>query len=466
MFNKKYIALTLVSYTAFIVALPGWAGPFSGDDEVVTSSYFGTAGDRDEVVSAAFREDGSVLLLANTGDSSAELVHMDSDGQEVLGNVKLKTRVSDMAFDGQKRIIIATDMGVARVAPNLSTTEELYKTSDWVKRIDVSEDGRIAALVGGKKHSIHWLDPSGKLLQIIPGKNATEDVCIDDASQSIIFTGYRNAYAHDGKKNQPVQICYIRSVDFDGKVKWNHYDWSTDREADNFLNRPENNMADTRGYRCAIGADGLLYIAFESAGGNHLFRYMPDDVMQKADALVADGDDYHKFHNTRSEHKTVIGRFNPETGMPIKILEFTARKNSGDGNSIRIKNGEITADESGRVYLVGRGFFGMPMTYMPEGTGDYTGGPFLAVFNERMNGRVFVTRMTEGGEARAVAVETIKPGYQRIVYGGGPFKPAEKPLFIKNAVRDQPQGQEGFFAIFELNDEDRLGPTDIKVFGD
>jgi len=35
---------------------------------------------------------------------------------------------------------------------------------------------------------------------------------------------------------------------------------------------------DTRGYRCAIGRDGRLYIAFEAAGGNHLFRYSPTDI--------------------------------------------------------------------------------------------------------------------------------------------------------------------------------------------
>lgn len=77
----------------------------------------------------------------------------------------------------------------------------------------------------------------------------------DSVSKTVIQTGFRNAHAFDGKKTYPVQIAYIRSHCYDGERKWTDYDWSTDQQSDRFLNKPTNNMADSRGDRCAIGRD-------------------------------------------------------------------------------------------------------------------------------------------------------------------------------------------------------------------
>ena len=94
-----------------------------------------------------------------------------------------------------------------------------------------------------------------------------------------------------------------------GEAKWTDYDWSTDPASDRFLNKPENNMADMRAYRCARGEDGKLYVAFEAAGGNHAARYHPRDIMRKT--AMAGGDKYHQFFNSGAEHKTLFGRYDP-----------------------------------------------------------------------------------------------------------------------------------------------------------
>jgi hypothetical protein len=72
-----------------------------------------------------------------------------------------------------------------------------------------------------------------------------------------------------------VQFAHLTGHGYDGAEKYHLYDWSADKEAPDFINKPTNNMADTRGYRVAVGADGTLVCAFEAAGGNHIFRYEP-----------------------------------------------------------------------------------------------------------------------------------------------------------------------------------------------
>ena len=163
-------------------------------------------------------------------------------------------------------------------------------------------------------------------------------------------TGFRNAKAFDGKRTYPVQICYLFGYDYSGEKKWSAYDWSTDRDSDRFLNKPENNMADTRGYRCSIGRDGKLYAAFEAAGGNHCFRYSSVDIMKKVG--MAGGDAHHSFHNSRAEHKTVFVRMEPGTGEYLAGQQFCGRLPNGRANATRVKAGDIIADEHGRVCLL------------------------------------------------------------------------------------------------------------------
>ncbi len=47
-------------------------------------------------------------------------------------------------------------------------------------------------------------------------------------------------------------------------------------------------------------------------GGSHIFRYSPQDIMQKAE--IVGGNKHHEFYNSRAEHKNVFARYEPATG--------------------------------------------------------------------------------------------------------------------------------------------------------
>ncbi len=209
-------------------------------------------------------------------------------------------------------------------------------------------------------------------------------------------------------------------------------------------------MADTRGYRCRIGADGHLYAAFEVAGGNHVFRYHPRDVTQSVRNCFAGGDAYHQFHNTRSEHKLVVGRFDPATGDIEVYQQLTGRLSNGRGNTVRVKDGAIAVDDRGQLFVGGTAASGLPLDFQPEGTGEHTGGAYILALSPDMKKR-YVTRLVANGSTRTVAVRRI--GSRELLVIGGDTGKGDAPLYIKNAVQDTPESlreRAGFFAVFEV----------------
>jgi len=109
----------------------------------------------------------------SNGDSCnlGAILRLSSDGQRLLGLHRIAAELKDLAVDRKGNIYVAA----------------------------------------GKQVAI--LDPSGKQLAAVTGKAFATDVCIDGASQTVVFTGFRNARAHDGKRNEPVQISYVHALD-------------------------------------------------------------------------------------------------------------------------------------------------------------------------------------------------------------------------------------------------------------
>ena len=166
---------------------------------------------------------------------------------------------------------------------------------------------------------IGLFDAEGAELRRFAGHRNTLDIALNASSETVVLIGWRQATANDGMRNEPVQIAYLRGVGTDGVTRWTDYDWSTEVGSPNFINRPENNMADTRGYRVSFGRDGRLLAAFECAGGNHIFRYLPTDIATRS--AIVGGDTFHTFSNTRSEHK-------PSSGSTTQEAASTSQANS------------------------------------------------------------------------------------------------------------------------------------------
>jgi hypothetical protein len=326
--------------------------------------------------------------------------------------------LTDLALDARDNIYLAAwEDGIIKLNPTADKVRWSHKPLK-VTRLDAGPQGYCAALgieegdkPFDKGHNVLLYDPQGKQLAAFGAGKWKFDICIHEPSQTVIYVGFKNA--HTGRN--PVQICYIRGAAYDGSEKYTCYDWSADPDSDRYLNKPANNMADTRAYRCAVGRDGKLYCAFESAGGNHIFRYSPFDITQKVE--IVGGDKFHEWYNTRAEHKTFFARYDPATGAYLAGQQFCGRLSSGRGNAVRVKEGDLTADETGRVYLVGAAASGLPMppSHPDQKTGRclvgaYAGGAFLLVMSPDFKDRLFCARFadqtTHAVSARSIADTT------------------------------------------------------------
>jgi hypothetical protein len=427
---RKTLASSQRIAQVVLLALAAWAR--AADVKIVTSSYLGGAGDDDSVVGCRIQSDGTIVLAVNlsgplppaikpaasagNAGAGAFVLRLSPDGQKILSQLGLPGEARDLAIDEKDNLYVAAGSGgFAKLDPKAARILWSRQGADPCLRIDAAGDGHCAILASGKNSTISIFDSSGKQLGSSSGRSFTNDVCIDGASKTACFVGFRNARAHDGKRMEPVQISYMQAIGYDGSKKWCNYDWSTDQKSDRFVNKSGNNMADTRGYRCAIGRDGLLYAAFESAGGNHIFYYSPTSITERL--KFAGGDQYHQFHASAAEHKTVFGRYEPATGKVLGMQQFCGRTERGRANATRMKEGDIAAAQGGVTCLAGLAGASIPITPDLCAADEPKGGPYMLAMSGDLTTRLACLRMQSKGSAHCLDVRT-GVGKTTIVYGG------------------------------------------------
>lgn len=451
--------------------------------EFLSSTYLGDESDKEAVFATKILSDGNIVVGAELGKNTkilqdAEFLfnHQDSsqkigvifliapDGKTIKQKSIISSQIKDIAIDQNDIIYVAAGTNGV-ICLSSDAKKILWKTLDgiYVHRIDATQDGIVAALADLNKESpdnksgrgtIYVFDREGKQISKFPGHSASDrnilDICIDSKSKSIITVGWRQAtdWSEAANKGGPVQIALIRAMDYEGIAKWTAYDWSTDGKSERYLNKPENNMADTRGLRCSIGEDGKLYAVFMCAGGNHMFRYNPFNINEKVE--IPKGDPFNDFSSTKSQHKTFFARYNPENGQYESGQQITARSDPLKTNTLWCDEGEIYADKDGNVYLAGISAYGLPIrpnkmlskeaaknTFNPFGATSYLGGPFLIINAADMTQRNYVTRISPyGGTSRTVCARTLKDGTKIIAWGG--TVALNGPAYTKEAIQTNP----------------------------
>lgn len=468
MVTKRRLVFLFGLIVAAVSAVPVPVAAAVGEADVAASSQLGGSGD--SVCGVRIQSDGVLVLAANLstgpvvtqagkGDSKGIILRLSADGGKVLSALRVSGEVRDLAIDGKDNIYVAAGSAGA-IKLDSAGAKVLWKkdTGGLCARIDAAADGRCAALRYDKDDEsapgagvVYVLDPDGHEVSNFKGRPNTLDVAVDGVSQTVITIGWRQANAFDGKKKQPVQISHLIGRGYDGAEKYHLYDWSVNPDAPEFINKPENNMADTRGYRCAIGADGKLYCAFEAAGGNHIFRYEPrldGGRWVAAQGKKPKGDSYHHFANSRAEHKSFFARFEPGTGNYLLGQEFTARLKNGRANAVRVKNGAIAGGPDGSVYLGGTSAADLPVTFAPPGTGDYKGGGFILGMPPQFDRRTFCIRLQAGAIVRAVDVRKV--GERTILVCGGTTSGKQDGFWSKNALQEKAPPSSGFFCVLAL----------------
>jgi hypothetical protein len=429
------------------------AGTANAFGTPLASSVVGSAGYADAVRGAVILSDGTQVIAGNfattafagvaptylagaTSTSTAAVAKLSRDGSVVLAVARLPGTVWDLSGDAADGIYVA--LGTAGAAKlNTSLTGVLWQTTTHQgDRIDSAPNGDVAVLDGtytsaaqdtpSGAGTIYVYNATGTLQASFAGWNRTYDVAIDEDTQSVFTTGYKQT---NGPSGNPVQIAYLRSQDYAGVQRWKGYDWTGAQVDDPAAGGtgPTNNMADTRGLRLDVGADEKLYVAYQSAGGNHIFRYDPFNLFQTSS--IVGGDQYHSFANSKSEHKTVFARYDTATGAVLRTQQLTARLATGAANAFNLNaGGDIQADAAGRVYILGQSgsgggtnntLLGLPYTFNPVPSTEYGGGPSLVVMSADFTTRLFVGRTTSNGTGYALAVRNLAgESFARVAFGG------------------------------------------------
>jgi len=366
--------------------------------QVVLSSYLGGAGE-DKMTGAAVLGDGTIVVAGTMPDGELKpsdriprqdgrgdgiLLRLSADAKKVLSVTRLNGSIEDMDVDAEDNVYITCSAGSAKL--NGPTGRRFWQSNVGGEgaRIAAGPEGCAAILA---RKTVMLVESDGRLAKSwLVDADHVNDIACDVNNELIFATGFHNRRGTPpGQKNYPVQVAFVYAYDYEGKKVWTAYDWKGQEVADLRL------MADTRGYRLAMGADGKLYLAGESAGGNTMWSRKSQDL--KANLPLAKGDKYQVPYNTRANHITFVGRLDPRTGKTEAGTMLLARLSSGRGNTIRPR--ALAADESGRVYVGGASASYPPISDGAFG-GDFEGGgAFFCVFDRDFK-RVYATKLCSG----------------------------------------------------------------------
>ena len=443
--------------------------PLFSQYQVTTSSYLGGSSDSDRVYGSEVLKDGTIVLAANISDASfggittktlngatasspGAVIRLSADGKTVLSVTRLSDHVSDLSLDASDRLYVAAGEGGAVVLNSTaSTVLKQVSYSERVHRIDATPAGGFVALVSSSGYdnkiirdvTLSLYDANWNELNTWKaGMQYTTDACVDETTQTVVAIGFKNITAVDDspRGRNPVDVAIYKGWDFAGQEKYKGYDWNGTEGDARWINQPTNNMADSRGARCSMGDDGQLYMSFAVDGGNHIFRYDPFNITQQAD--IVGGDKYHVFFNTGTQKKTFFGRYNVATGAYLLGQQFCTRASSNVGNTAHPELGDIKADASGNVYLVGESASGLPMTYdpLPE---EYSGGAFILIMDASFTTRTLCTRLATFYTSASHSV-AVRDG--KVVMGG--TVASDQRLYTQAALDASANGNDGFFTVF------------------
>lgn len=442
-----------------VISDPGAACPefVPGDAlKVCTASYLSGA-QADSAAAIAFAPDGRVVYagkiaqnnFAKTpveldGGGDGAVVRLTSDGRQVDSVTRLGSMVTDMQVHvASGNIAVTGDFGVVLLDPEAKSI--VWKKSvGSANRVSVANDGAVAVLAG--KH-VSVMDAAGDLLgEFDVGGSVVSDVAIDSETKNVFVVGFKQ---DDGAPCTQLQIPFLRAYRFDGGLSWKAYDW----------NRTEvgsvNECADSRGLAVAMGADGMLYYAGESHGGNTVHRRQPQAIEMMAP--VKKFDKYNDPYNLNGAAPiTFYARFKPADGT-LELGQYLVTRLPNDkGNPARPNS--IAADEHGNILLAGatacciENAANKTVNGLPA-FGAYAGGGFVLVassdFSQRLlwtslngptgEGTTGVAVATGGGRMAVAITQTLKDKLTTAA-----------PLLSFDAVQPNPGGgnSDGFFAIW------------------
>ena len=376
------------------IYLPLLASP----SRTLVASYLGGPG-ADSVSATDFDQTGRLLLAGrwaagpiggvvatNLPGGEGAVVRLDPTGRAVSSAARIGGAVRDMEASASGGVVACGDFGVALLRADFGATS-WSATPGPVERCAIGAGGTVAALVG---KTIYRYGPDGAAAGNweVAG-SAVADIALDDASGLVFATGY-------SQKSANLKVAFLRAYAADGALRWTAYDFANDATLAAGL------TADSEGRRVAVGADGKLYFAGFTDGGNAIYGRDPRDIARRlGGAELIKFDAYNDPYNISGAKSLAwYGRFEPASGALLRGQWLLTRLSDGKGNSISIKAIDAAAD--GSVAIAGDSAFALPgrtsMSLAGIGLGAYElGEPYLLVVSPDLSARRLWTALAATG---------------------------------------------------------------------
>ncbi len=252
--------------------------------------------------------------------------------------------------DDDSLLVVATNTRVFTASPAspASPVGLLVEGESEKRRVSIGTDGTVAVMTRNNEVQVFFQDTvssasSGQAaapdLTITLDRSYSEDIAVDSAQGLVYVAGFDNKTLPSGN---PVQVAYLTAYSLsDGSYQWKLFGFDGSDLS--------NNIADTRLYRVNLGRDGNIHILGESAGTQSIFRYNGREF--SGNQVLRSFDFYNDLWNTGSAHFTYHAVADPENRR-VEHGQFTmTRLSDGGSNSFRIKDGDITADPEGRIFI-------------------------------------------------------------------------------------------------------------------
>lgn len=401
----------LVTETRCAMRGSGMVGTQQLNSEAATYLGSGTA---DSVNAVEIAADCSVLVAGKLGaladvtppqplvqgvaSSNGLLVEAIYEGRAIRRQRNFGTVINDLSTNATRDVLVGGDAGLVRLGADLQTVLWSKTGLGAATRVALANDGTAAALFG---KTLRVFDAQGNEVGSRTfGDSAVNDVAIDGAN--VYVTGLAQ---RDGGPCSQLQVAWVRAYPRNavaGAERWKAWDWTHAQAA-----AADSSCADTRGIRVAIGNDGGLYFAGESAGGNTIYRFQSLDLAANAPNVSTDA--FNSAYNTASNHITYIAKLDPATGAVQKGQLLLSRLSSTKGNTIRPT--AITADEQGRVYVAGVSACCLQnrdaLVFNGATLSPYAGGdPFVLVLSSDLRTRHLWFSAANGGKGEVEGIAT------------------------------------------------------------
>jgi len=407
MFLKQVIALTLLigcfkSVQAQSVSPVVWAPIVQAQPQPAPTiaGYLGSA-QNDELVAAQLTFMGHLVLAANLpasvgapettlpGGGYGALVRMTGDGRSVHSITRVASSLQHAAWAADGSAVACGPDGITVLEPDFVTVR-WHKSIGAISRCSIASNGQIAALRPSDNKLLLYSPTGSAVVTITISGTAAADVVIDSSLGLVFVAGYTQA-ASD------LKVPFLRAHSTsNGNLVWQLYNFTAAAVKAAGLG------ADSTGNRLALGADGKLYFAGFTDGGNSVFSRDPMNLSrQLTSSELIKFDEYNNpFNISGAKSLAWYARFEPSNGALLLSQWLLSRASNGTGNSISIEGLAAAAD--GTLIVVGQTYCCIQgrsnMQLFGQTLGNYEAGePFILLVKPDFSQRLLWTALAAPG---------------------------------------------------------------------